>query len=300
MNKLQRDILLEIQAKKTTDQICNSLNITKSVFLNELRKISDAGIPLTIENNDVVRFKYPERNKAPLNINLDKEHIKIALLGDTHLASKYEDLESLNRAYDYIDDTGVDMVFHSGDLVDGLVSTPNYYRELKEETYTGQLEYAIDKYPKYSGKTMVVSGNHEDYWSILTGKEILSDVANKREDIEYLGSSRRIVNINGLRINVLHGKFIKENRVKNLYDYVNNIPIDKRPDIIHSGHKHYSNYKLYDGVEMFQNGSFMKLRPNLKGRGYKEDNTTYFVDVWFDDNGNVDRIAHQDKQFKKR
>lgn len=300
MNNLQRDIILLIQAKKTTDGICNQLHISKSRFLTEIRKISDAGIPLTIENNDVIRFRYPERNKTIHNINIDKDHIKIALLGDTHLASIYEDLDSLNKAYDYIENSNVDMVFHSGDLVDGLVSTPNIYKELKEETYTGQLEYAIDKYPKYSGKTMVVSGNHEDYWSVLTGKEILKDISDKREDIEYLGSSRRIININGLRINVLHGKFIKENRINNLNDYVNNIPVDKKPHIIHSGHKHYSKYRLYDGVEMFQNGAFMKMRPALKQKGYKEDNTTYFVDVWFDDNGNVDRIAHQDKQFKKR
>ena len=39
------------------------------------------------------------------------------------------------------------------------------FRNLKETTYEGQLHYAIDKYPKYSGKTFAVSGNHDDYKS---------------------------------------------------------------------------------------------------------------------------------------
>lgn len=297
MDKLQADILLLIQAKKSMNYICNYLAITKERLLFELRKISDMGTPITVEDGEILRFDWPERNKTPYNMDMDKDHVRIAMLGDTHLSNMYEDLSSLNRAYDLIEKKNVDVVFHSGDLVDGLVSVPDYYKELKEDTYQGQLEYAIDRYPKYSGKTLVVSGNHDDYWYRLTGKEIIKDISDKRSDIEYLGSSRRIVNINGLKVNVLHGKFVRENKINNIYSYIDNMPSDRKPDIIHSGHYHTGKYTTHDGVEMFRNGSFMKQTPRDRAKGQRPDNTTYFVDVYYDDDGNVAEITHEEKRF---
>ena len=299
MNKLQGDILYLIQCKKSINAICSELAITKDRLLSELRKISDGGTPIDVIDGEILTFKWPERVKTPYVMPLDKSHVKIALLGDTHLASKYDDLYSLNKAYDLADIKQVDAVFHSGDLVDGLVSVPDYQKELKEDTYYGQLEYVIDRYPKYNGKTFAVSGNHDDYWYRLTGKEIIKDVADRRDDIEYLGSSRRIVEINGLRINVLHGKFVRENRIGDIYSYIDNIPDDKKPDIVHSGHYHTGDIIDYNGVKMFRSGSFMKETPRDIRKGHHRDNSTYFVDVYYDDDGNVAEITHEKKSFRK-
>lgn len=301
MTKLQERIIYVIQAypKYNIKQVCRELGINMETLLLNLREISDSGIQIDVVDGEILRFKWPERNKTVHNMSLGKDHVKLGLLGDTHLASKYDDLDSLNRAYDMIEDKGVDVVFHSGDLVDGIVSTPGYFSELKEKTYTGQLEYAIDRYPKYSGKTLVVSGNHDDYWYRLTGKEIIKDVADKRDDIEYLGSSRRIINIDGLRVNVLHGKFKDSNPINNIYSYLDNIPTYKKPDIVHSGHYHTTKYQDYEGIEMFRSGAFMHQTPHDKKKNHNPEQSMYFVDVYYDDDGNVAEITHEEKTFRK-
>lgn len=301
MTKLQERIIYVIQAypKYNIKQVCRELGINMETLLLNLREISDSGIQIDVVDGEIIRFKWPERNKTVHNMSLGKDHVKLGLLGDTHLASKYDDLDSLNRAYDMIEDKGVDVVFHSGDLVDGIVSTPGYFSELKEKTYTGQLEYAIDRYPKYSGKTLVVSGNHDDYWYRLTGKEIIKDVADKRDDIEYLGSSRRIINIDGLRVNVLHGKFKDSNPINNIYSYLDNIPTYKKPDIVHSGHYHTTKYQDYEGIEMFRSGAFMHQTPHDKKKNHNSEQSMYFVDVYYDDDGNVAEITHEEKTFRK-
>ena len=301
MTKLQERIIYVIQAypKYNIKQVCRELGINMETLLLNLREISDSGIQIDVVDGEIIRFKWPERNKTVHNMSLGKDHVKLGLLGDTHLASKYDDLDSLNRAYDMIEDKGVDVVFHSGDLVDGIVSTPGYFSELKEKTYTGQLEYAIDRYPKYSGKTLVVSGNHDDYWYRLTGKEIIKDVADKRDDIEYLGSSRRIINIDGLRVNVLHGKFKDSNPINNIYSYLDNIPTYKKPDIVHSGHYHTTKYQDYEGIEMFRSGAFMHQTPHDKKKNHNPEQSMYFVDVYYDDDGNVAEITHEEKTFRK-
>lgn len=301
MTKLQERIIYVIQAypKYNIKQVCRELGINMETLLLNLREISDSGIQIDVVDGEIIRFKWPERNKTVHNMSLGKDHVKLGLLGDTHLASKYDDLDSLNRAYDMIEDKGVDVVFHSGDLVDGIVSTPGYFSELKEKTYDGQLEYAIDRYPKYSGKTLVVSGNHDDYWYRLTGKEIIKDVADKRDDIEYLGSSRRIINIDGLRVNVLHGKFKDSNPINNIYSYLDNIPNYKKPDIVHSGHYHTTKYQDYEGIEMFRSGAFMHQTPHDKKKNHNPEQSMYFVDVYYDDDGNVAEITHEEKTFRK-
>lgn len=301
MTKLQERIIYVIQAypKYNIKQVCRELGINMETLLLNLREISDSGIQIDVVDGEIIRFKWSERNKTVHNMSLGKDHIKLAHLGDTHLASKYDDLDSLNRAYDMIENKGIDVVFHSGDFVDGIVSTPGYFSELKEKTYTGQLEYAIDRYPKYSGKTLVVSGNHDDYWYRLTGKEIIKDIADKREDIEYLGSSRRIIDIDGLRVNVLHGKFKDSNPINNIYSYLDNIPNDRKPHIVHSGHYHTGKHQEYNGIEMIRSGAFMHQTPNDKKKNHSPDGSMYFVDVYYDDDGNVAEITHEKKTFRR-
>ena len=48
---------------------------------------------------------------------------------------------------------------HSGDFTDGRSNRPEQVYELKEPSYEGQVEYCVDKYPTFSGKTYVIQGN---------------------------------------------------------------------------------------------------------------------------------------------
>ena len=303
---MNEDILCEkliylIQCKKKVNEICRTLRINRETLFELLRYIREKGTFINVdEHGEILRYKFPERNKTTYNMPINKDHVVLGLIGDTHLGSKYDDIDSLNRAYDIFDTKNVDVVFHSGYLVDGLVSTGDYFKELKETTYDGQLYYAIDRYPKYSGKTFSVSGNHDDYWHVLTGKEIIKDISEEREDIVYLGSSRRIISINGLKLIVLHGKFSKRNPINNIYEYVDNISNDINPNIIHSGHYHTGKYVVYSGIEMFRTGAFMKQNPHDMKHGLLNDNSLFLIDVYFDDYGNVAEIKHKQKVIKKR
>lgn len=300
-SRLCEKIIFLIQCKKNSNQICNELNISKKELLKGLKLIRESGTPLQFTNNgNIITYGFPRRVKDSFDISLSKDYLKLLFLGDTHLGSVYDDVVSLMYAYDLAEEKGVDMVFHCGDFVDGIVSTPDYFSELKETTYQGQLEYAIDKYPRYSGKTFVVSGNHDDYWHVLTGREIISDISDKRDDIIYLSSSRRFVNIDTLKLNILHGRFMKNNRINDIYSYVNNMYYEKRPHIIHSGHYHTSEHALYKNVLMLRSGAFMKECPHNIKRGLKSDDGLYYVEVYFDDNGEVGKIYRKREVISKR
>lgn len=300
MDELQKKIIYLIQCQRSIDDICKELQLSKEELFSLLRKISDSGIPLNVLNGGILTFKSAETIKKPYNIKMGKGHIRLGLIGDTHLASKYDDLDLLNRIYDKAEKRKIDAIFHSGDLVDGIVSVPNYFENLKEETYTGQMKYVIDKYPKYSGKTFAISGNHDDYWTHLTGKEIIKDISKERKDIVYLGPSKRIIYIDGLKINVLHGRFKQEGKVKSVKTLIDIIPEEKRPHFIHLGHYHTSLADTYEGVQFFRTSSLVRESPYNMNRMHINEQSIYWIDVYFDDDGKVDKITHEKDTFSKR
>lgn len=296
---LYEEVIRLIMCNESMDGICRELNIKREELLETLRAISENGTPIDVKDGEILTFKNPEVIKKPYRITTGKDHIKLAHISDTHLASKIDDIDTIKRIYDKAEDMGVDAIFHAGDFVDGIVSVPNYFRNLKETTYEGQLHYAIDRYPKYSGKTFAVSGNHDDYWTKLTGKEIIKDISEKRDDIVYLGPSRRIVYVDGLKINVLHGRFKPDAVVHDINSYIDVIPEGKKPNYVHSGHYHTSDYSIHDGVKKFRTSSLMRQSPYEKKRALIPEESMYFVDVYFDDNGNVAEITHEKESFRK-
>ncbi len=298
-DKLCEQVIYLIMCNKSIDEICDELDLKRDNVLEILRTISDNGTKIDIKDGEILTFKNPDVIRTPFNIRTGKDHIRLGHLGDTHLANKSDDIDTLRRIYDKAEDKGVDAMFHAGDFVDGIVSTPGYFRNLKEKSYDGQLRYAIDRYPKYSGKTFVVSGNHDDYWTKLTGKEIIKDVSDKRNDIVYLGPSRRIVYVDGLKINILHGRFNAHGLVHDINTYIDSIPQGKKPNYVHSGHYHTSEYLVHDGVKSFRTASLMRKSPYTNKRALIPEQSIYWVDVYFDDNGNVAEVTHEKESFRK-
>lgn len=114
--------------------------------------------------------------------------IRFGAMSDTHLGSKYENLNLLDAAYDMYEREGIKDVYHSGDLLDG----ENMYRgqvyELHVHGCDDQIAYAVDRYPQRKGiKTYFIIGNHDGSFWKRSGIDIGLMVAAARPDMIYLG-----------------------------------------------------------------------------------------------------------------
>ena len=118
------------------------------------------GALLAVNNESVIKLKKPLKNDDVYEIPSNLTHIKLLLISDTHLASKYDRIDILEYLYDKAEKEGVKYVLHSGDFTDGKSHRPEHQYELRELSYQGQADYAIDKYPKREGiTTFVINGN---------------------------------------------------------------------------------------------------------------------------------------------
>src|SRR5574344_2185241 len=116
------------------------------------------GMLIDIIDGKIMKIQPPKENDV-YEIKNSKDHLKLLMISDTHLCSKYDRLDILRYLYNEADRRGVKHSLHYGDFTDGRSNRPEHIYELKEPSYEGQIEYCVDNYPHFDGKTYVISGN---------------------------------------------------------------------------------------------------------------------------------------------
>ena len=188
---------------------------------------------------------------------------------------------------------GYNIEFVNGEVI--VFKTPkkqeNIY-ELREASYEGQVDYCVDKYPTFNGNTYVISGNHDNWWYKSTGSEIVKSIARRRDDIVYLGPDVADLKIGNLKIRLFHGAggsaYAKSYK---LQKYLDTIPLAERPDILQTGHIHQSFYMKQDKTHCFQTSCLEDLTPYCRGMGLSNDKSCWWVNIDFDDKGNIYQIT---------
>ena len=295
--------LKEYLIKKKNPYIKNiikDLNIEEYQVYGLVELLKRQGYLFDIINGKIEKIK-PEKETGIYQIPNDLEHLKLLLISDTHLGSKYDRLDILRYLYQTAEDKSVNYILHSGDLTDGLSGRPQQIYELKEAAYTGQRDYVIDKYPRSEIPTILISGNHDNWWIKQCGADICKDICNQREDLRYLGSDCEDIKIGKLRIRLYHGSkgqsYAKSYR---LQKYLDAIPLEDRPHILQTGHIHQAFYMKQDNTHCFQTSCLQDLTPYERSNGFSNDKSCWWVDVYMDDKGNPVKINQELESFGKK
>lgn len=147
-----------IKKKKSFLQICEELELKDYEIIGLVELLKQDGELIDYINGEIIRLKKPIQNDNIYQIPNKSEKLKLLLISDTHLANKADRIDILRYLYDKAEQLGVKHVLHSGDFTDGLSNRPEQIYELREPSYEGQIQYCVDKYPKFSGKTYVIQG----------------------------------------------------------------------------------------------------------------------------------------------
>ena len=265
-----------------------------------IEMLKQKGYLYEIFDGKVVKIK-PVKDNEVYKIPNKLDHLKLLLISDTHLASKYDRLDILRYLYDEADRKSVNYVLHSGDLTEGLSGRPQQLVELKETSYTGQRDYVIDKYPKGDIPTYLIAGNHDLWWVRQCGADICKDISNTREDLVYLGSDCEDLKIGKLRIRLFHGTgssaYAKSYK---LQKYLDAIDVSERPHILQTGHIHQAFYMKQGKTHCFQTSCLQDLTPYERSKGFTSDESCWWVDVYMDDKGNPVKVSQELETFGKK
>lgn len=284
--------------KKSFLEICEKLELKDYEVAGLVVMMAQQGYNIDFVNGEVVVRKVPPKHEDVYQIPNNLEHLKLLLISDTHLGSKYDRIDILRYLYDKAEDKGIQHILHSGDFTDGRSTRPEQVYELKEPSYEGQVDYCVEKYPSFSGKTYIIQGNHDDWWYKSAGSEIVKTIAKQREDMIYLGADIADLRIGNLKIRLFHGSgggaYAKSYK---LQKYLDTIPVQERPDILQTGHIHQSFYMKQDKTHCFQTSCLEDQTPYCRSMGLSNDKSCWWVDVDFDDKGNIYKITPELEEF---
>lgn len=299
--ELCEKIKILLKKKKSFVDICKELQLKDYEAIGLVNLMKQDGELIDYVNGELVRLKTPPKTNDVYQVSTNSTHIPLLLISDTHLCSKYDRLDILRYLYDKAEDRGIKYILHSGDFTDGRSNRPEHIYELKETSYEGQVDYCVDKYPTFSGKTYVISGNHDDWWYKSTGSEIVKAIAKRRDDIVYLGSDVADLKIGKLKIRLFHGKggnaYAKSYKVQK---YLDSIPLEERPHILQTGHVHQSFYIKQDDTHCFQTSCLEDLTPFARSMGLANDKSVWWVDVNIDDRGKIESINQELETFNTK
>ena len=290
-----------VKKKKGFIEICNELQLKDYEVIGLIGLMKQDGELIDYVNGELVRLKTPPEINDIYQVEASSSHIPLLLISDTHLCSKYDRLDILRYLYAKADERGVKHILHSGDFTDGRSNRPEHIYELREPSYEGQVDYCVEKYPTFSGKTYVISGNHDDWWYKSTGSEIVKAIANRRDDIVYLGSDVADMKIGKLKVRLFHGKggnaYAKSYKVQK---YLDSIPLEERPHILQTGHIHQSFYMKQDNTHCFQTSCLEDLTPFARSMGFANDKSVWWVDVEMNDRGQIQNITQELETFNTK
>lgn len=148
-----------INKKKSFSAICKELDLKDYEVIGLVMLMKQDGELVDYVDGEIIRLKRPMKVNDVYELPNVSERLKLLLISDTHLCSKYDRLDILRYLYAKADDLGVQHILHSGDFTDGRSNRPEHIYELKEHSYDGQVQYCVEQYPQFNGKTYVIQGN---------------------------------------------------------------------------------------------------------------------------------------------
>ncbi len=267
--------VLEILAEgaQSVGELSRRLNRNKDTVKKIISKLIDSrGLAINIPT-DTKQVTWNRSIKSHFS-SLDDEimknmfvkKIKVAVVSDTHLCSKDQQITMLRKAYEIGDEEKVDVFLHAGDLSDGAgaVGYRSHNKDVFIDGYTDQLNYMIKEYPtsKTGKKTLAIPGNH-DWWDYESfGGDIVKELCDRRPDLEYKGYPKANVDLNGFKIQIFHpgggsSQALSYGMQRHILSQRRNK--EERVDSIFFGNWHKALFLLYAGVHAF-------LCPSMKGQ----------------------------------
>ena len=281
-------------------QVVKDLELEEYQIYGLVEMLKKKGYMFDILDDKIVKIK-PLKENDIYEIPNDLETLKLLLISDTHLASRYDRLDILKYLYKKADERGINYVLHSGDLCEGVSGRPQQLYELKECSYTWQRDYVIKNYPKSNVPTYICSGNHDLWWIKRCGADIVKDICERREDLHYLGSDCEDIKIGKLRVRLYHGSggsaYAKSYK---LQKYLDSIPMEERPHILQTGHTHNAFYMKQGNTHCFQTSCLQDLTPFERSMGFNNDKSCWWVTVNMDKKGNLLSLNQELESFGKK
>lgn len=230
-------------------------------------------------------------------VNLSRKKmgtVRFAVVSDTHLGHKDQQLTHLRDFYRQAGEWGAEFMLHAGDLVDGQNMHRDQQFELFKHGVDAQARYAIANLPTLVRKDKIrpqyiIGGNHDGSGWNDVGANVLGQLRDNRPDISYLGAVVGDFHHGPLKIRMVHpsggAPYARSYRCQKL---VESFSPDEKPHILLVGHLHFFCHVSTRNVEAFQLPCFQAQTGYMKAKALAPDVGGILFEVTYNELGPLD------------
>lgn len=289
------DIARELSTKMNTSYRNIYDRVQKYVqgYKKSLSKHEPISTAVKEEKRVVIQNQEPTAHKSVWD---GTQTIKIAIMGDTQIGSKYTQWTHLKNFYDICQEEGIKDVYHTGDVTDGLKMRPGHEYELYEVSADEMIDDVVANYPKRDGiTTHFITGNHDASIYKQIGYDIGMAIANKRSDMKYLGRDCAVIYLTpNCKLELRHPwdgtAYALSYKTQKI---VESMESDSKPNILAVGHYHKAEYLFYRNVHVLQSGCFQSQTPFTRGKGISVHLGGWILTIKVEADGTIKSIAPQ-------
>jgi predicted phosphodiesterase len=196
------------------------------------------------------------------------DRVKLAVVSDTHLGSKYQQITYLREFLAYARKQRVEAVIHAGDLSDGPFSRHKNPHEVWLHSWDAQVDYAVEALPDIGKPWYVISGNHDDWWQGDGGPNLVAEVCRRRDDFTYMGSPNGFLTFGDVHIEVAHPNMGSSYALSyQVQKHVEGMPPEEKPHIYLAGNFHKAcHLPAYRNVETFLLPAYQSRSHWMRGK----------------------------------
>lgn len=221
----------------------------------------------------------------------DVDEITFAVVSDTHLASKYQQLSHLLDFYDYAEANGAQFVVHAGDITDGLhtVHRGAMVYEQFAHGFEAQTDYAASVYPT-NLKTYAINGNHDLWAHTNVGANVAKTLELKlgKDVFEYIGDEGAYMPIGPFEVYVMHpagGPAYA--RSYKLQKWIEQVPPEMKPNMVFLGNWHIQAALSFRNMMGYLVPCFQSQTPYERRKGLWPEVGGYVLTVRWDERGKI-------------
>ena len=190
MSEINNKILELVKQNYSANEISNVLGITNKQLFYRLNQIKNKGfnIDKKFYSNGEIEYFLKKDNQDNYNyknsiiIPKKDNELKTIVISDLHLSSIYENLDVLNRIYNYCIKNDIHIIINAGD-VNHCVRYSNNQKKYNSSNLK-QIEHMLKVYP-YDKNILnyILFGNHDYHMLTDDGIDIGNVLENKRHDL---------------------------------------------------------------------------------------------------------------------
>jgi predicted phosphodiesterase len=250
-------------------------------------KLTPEEIRLVLRNKPEV----PQEKKQPYSVQ--SEHVRIGVISDTHIGSKFYDPQLMKYAAQEFNKKGrkgADFVVHVGDITEGHYENKRQGSvfELTEIGGDAQVKRAVKELSQIKKPIYAITGNHEhNTFFKLAGFDIGEQLQEKMPNLTYLGNMQATINLpHGKKLELLHpgggSSYALSYKPQKI---VESLEGGTKPDILLIGHFHKSLYMYYRNVHTLMPGTLQSQTSFMREKGLSAHKGFYILDVEVGKNG---------------